>query len=345
MTGTINFDDPSTWPKDYDIDGLAALADGTQEEPKEEGTAAQTQGDDKETPAQEDTKEETQEATETSKEGVKEEEQNKDPEGVYAKDGKHILPFEVVSDLRRKNKELSEQLTQLQTTAAAKREPEPAATQRETPTDEDRDPLEMSDEDLSLTGEALEARLQEIESEYGRGERSKWKRIFDATVRLSAMEANQQRTTQDQVQNAIDNNPVLMAWQQDDNQIWYKRANDMHQFLMATDADYQAAPLDKQMETLVEKTEVFHGKSPHREKIKSLQGEAKNTPKAPVSEKDSGKPETPTIPTSMSTIPGGTPPDLGFNETLGKMTPMQMQAYFNKLAENPDKLNETLASL
>jgi hypothetical protein len=344
---SINFDDPSTWPKDYDIEGLAALADYEKEESKEADASEQAKGDDKAIQAKEETKEAGQEAADSPKEGDKEEE--KDPEGVYAKDGKHILPFEVVADLRRQNRELSEHLAKLQSDA----KPVPAQANTATEqaaqggSDEDRDPLEMADEDLSLTGEVLEARLREIEAEYGRAERSKWKRIFDATVRLNEIEASQQKSSevqqqvaQEQLQEAIDNHPVLLSWQQDSDPAWYQRANDMHQFLMAKDPAYQAAKLEEQMKKLVEKTEAFHGPSPHREKIKSATP-LKITPQPKKEEEEKGLP----VPTSMSAIPGGTPPDLGLTETLEKMSSAQMQAYFDKLAANPEKFNEALAGL
>jgi hypothetical protein len=351
MTGKIDFDNPSTWPKDYDIDGLAALADGKEEEPKEEGASEEAKGDDKAIQAKEETKETGQEAADSPEDKDKEEQQQeKDPEGVYAKDGKHILPFEVVADLRRQNRELNEHLAKLQSDAKqmAPSQANLATDQAaQADSDEERDPLEMTDQDLSLTGDALEVRLREIEAEYGRAERSKWKRIFDATVRLNEIEARQQKASevqqqvaQEQLQEAIDNHPVLLSWQQDSDPTWYQRANDMHQFLMAKDPAYQSAKLEEQMKKLVEKTEAFHGLSPHRERIKAVTPQ-ETEPQSKKEEKAKGLP----VPTSMSTIPGGSPPDLGLTETLEKMSPAQMQAYFDKLAANPEKFNEVLAGL
>jgi hypothetical protein len=114
----------------------------------------------------------------------------------------------------------------------------------------------------------------------------------------------------------------------------------MHQFLMAKDPAYQSAKLEEQMKKLVEKTEAFHGLSPHRERIKAVTPQ-ETEPQSKKEEKAKGLP----VPTSMSTIPGGSPPDLGLTETLEKMSPAQMQAYFDKLAANPEKFNEVLAGL
>lgn len=345
MTGKIDFDDPSTWPKDYDIDGLAALADGEEEEPKEAGASEKTQGENSAVKVQEESKEKSQEAKAQAKEEAIQ------PEGVYAKDGKHILPFDVVAELRRKNKELSEQLAELKTYPGVQQQDAVAqvATSQQSSEQEDgdRDPLDMTDSDLALTGDALQARLKEIEAEYGRSERTKWKRIFDATVRLNKLEEQaqqssqaQQQVAQEQLQEAIDNHPVLLSWQQDSDPTWYQRANDMHQFLMAKDPAYQSAKLEDQMKKLVEKTEAFHGLSPHRERIKTA-GVQQSAAQPKEEAQEKGLP----VPTSMSAIPGGTPPDLGLSETLEKMSPAQLQAYFDKLATNPEKFNEVLAGL
>jgi hypothetical protein len=364
MAGTqINFDDPSTWPQNYDIDGLAALAESSEDESTEEDTEkAVPQAAKAEAKAEEETPEEAnKQEAQASQEQAKDEPQGgqetadlsaDEAGGVYAKDGKHILPFKVVEELRRQNRKLNEQLAQIQAqTAQSTQEQAPQTATAGPPEDEDADPLEMSDADLDLDGEALQARLEKIEAEYGRSHRSQWLRLRENSRILRDMQWREQQVTAETVQEAINSNPILLAWQTDkDRPEWYHRAVRLHDDMIKNEPDYQALSLEQQMETLVTRIEAAFGESPHRAQIKPVEGQSQPPapPKAapqtapPKEEKVGDLP----IPTSMSSIPGGAPPDLGLAETFEKMTPQQIQAHFDKLAAtNPAKFQEELSSL
>lgn len=276
---------PDEMPEDPEV--LAKLIEGVDE--KSDDSIDSETVDDGE--GKEEAKDEPEESAEAKKEGEPEKAEDDKPTGVLAKDGKNILPFEVLEGSRKRATALEEQLRATQDELQALKEGKSA---------EER--ALLSEEDLA----AVEAETPAL----GKVLRALQKEV--TTLREEAVERRQAVTTQSQdavrqqMQQAIDANQDLARWQvaepdTPEARRW-QRAVDFDRELRQ-DPDWQDKPMQERFAEAERLTKLRFGDQLPQSADDPPKGEPKPTEK-PVARKPEPKPQG----LSLSDIPGGNPP-------------------------------------
>lgn len=276
---------PDEMPEDPEV--LAKLIEGVDE--KSDDSIDSETVDDGE--GKEEAKDEPEESAEAKKEGEPEKAEEDKPTGVLAKDGKNILPFEVLEGSRKRATALEEQLRATQDELQALKEGKSA---------EER--ALLSEEDLA----AVEAETPAL----GKVLRALQKEV--TTLREEAVERQQAVTTQSQdavrqqMQQAIDANQDLARWQvaepdTPEARRW-QRAVDFDRELRQ-DPDWQDKPMQERFAEAERLTKLRFGDQLPQSADDPPKGEPKPTEK-PVARKPEPKPQG----LSLSDIPGGNPP-------------------------------------
>lgn len=276
---------PDEMPEDPEV--LAKLIEDVDE--KSDDSIDSETVDDGE--GKEEAKDEPEESAEAKKEGEPEKAEEDKPTGVLAKDGKNILPFEVLEGSRKRATALEEQLRATQDELQALKEGKSA---------EER--ALLSEEDLA----AVEAETPAL----GKVLRALQKEV--TTLREEAVERQQAVTTQSQdavrqqMQQAIDANQDLARWQvaepdTPEARRW-QRAVDFDRELRQ-DPDWQDKPMQERFAEAERLTKLRFGDQLPQSADDPPKGEPKPTEK-PVARKPEPKPQG----LSLSDIPGGNPP-------------------------------------
>jgi hypothetical protein len=292
------------------------------------------------TPAAEPKTEVTAPAAEPKAEVVEqpqEQVEQREPEGVATKDGKHVIPYSVLQSERTRaaaaERELVEARAQLAAHLAAATDPKQAAKTggADTPevSQEDEDRLAALEEDFPSVAAELKA-TRELVKQLA----AQIKPLKESTQQAEDRRANEAAMT---VQEAIDTLPK-MAHIQSANPEAYELAQQFDATLRNR-ADWAGKPLTERFAKVVELVEASLGEI-------AVPGQ---TP--PLADKEALKKAAAaklataakTVPTSLSQFPAGEPvaadeaaaveqmstPQLA--SKLGKMSPAQMDAYFASL--------------
>lgn len=310
---SVNLDDPSTWPET--LDGIEALAADTiapdrrqgfveSEPPAEAPAAADGAGPDAPAGAAE-------------------------PELVLMADGTHAAPYSTLKEARQQAQaardeanRLREELASLRQGGQPQGEPEGqegAAETLEERIARARARYEAVREDDPELADAYELGLLALEQQAQmRAERQ---------AEIDRALATEVQASQADIQAAIEGNPVLSQWMQDD--VWSARARGMERVLMQDpqSAYGQAKDWAGRFAAVVMATEAAYGPSPATASLRRVQTQGGvhapvyDTPRMPV-------------PPSMSAMQGGMA-DLPGEEiaALERMSPADMMAHLNRLAE------------
>jgi hypothetical protein len=335
----INPDDPTTWPED--ADALAELAKGFPDD-------AETAPEAAETPAvAEPVAEPVAETPEAPAEA--QEPAAEVPEApILTADGKHYIPHSVLKEARERavqaEAQIKAQQEQFQTLMAqlqAQPQPQaPAPVQEAAPS--------LWDTPIALT-ETEQARVEQVRKDWGDDQAETLQQSYLALKRtevqdqilraqhqqmtqyqqqmaelqaaLSQQSQQSQQAESEQIQAAIDQSPLLTAWQADNQSPYFDYSVKLHEYLMTTDPVYAKLGWSERMAMLPAKVEALHGASPHAQHVGAV------TPTAPVA-KGPARKATPDIPLSHSDIvAGGTPPSANEVERIDKMSPVQLQQH------------------
>jgi hypothetical protein len=307
----FDVNDSSTWPTD--TEELAKLADNA---------ASPSQSADDYVPITDKTSEIESEVADPMHVGGA---LHDDESPVLAKDGKHLIPFQVVADLRAEVEKLKQEKAQL---APVEQQQPPAEipihlrTQEEIDAfiDEFRDTYGDAMADLQL--DAILTKRQMAVMQYERQQ--------EHDARLRMVEAQQQQT----LQQAIEANPLMKAWQADDKSDWYAKANKQFQ-LLGSDPEFQSLSPAEQINQVANITEARYGKSPHSTKVSTA------SQRKPA--KDPSADFMPRVPTSMSELPGGAPVALDVADQFEAMSGAALTNHLMSL--KGDALQKELARL
>ena len=283
-----------------------------------------------------------------------------DPGGVLARDGKHIIPFEVLSNERRSRIALEEQTAALTAEVEALKKAAAEAKALATEgtalategtalaTEGTAKPAAAVDQELPAE---IKAKADQLREDYGDEFADSWLDNWRTKAELAAVtawkktveserataESATRKTAESAMQEAIDAVPLLTQWQVDqDHPEWYQAANEVYQMLTRTSAAYRAMPLAERMALLPERVEALYGQSPHS---------ARKTDEADATKAAANAIGAAALrrPTSMSDIPGGERPAASEAERLEAMTGPQLQATIEGIAaKGADKLEAFL---
>lgn len=214
-------------------------------------------------------------------------------EGVAAKDGKHIIPFEVLERERSRAAEL-ERIAQDQ---AAQIEALMQQANGKPNTGETEGVTVLTDEQLA----DISSDLPEIAAIF-KAQQAQLKQLSESVQTLSAereaRDAEMARTSVNEVQNAIDSNPTLSYLQGQDEKTWERAVQiDM---ALRSDSEWQSKPIAERFAKVAELYEVAFGRvlPDNKPSQEQLTKQAEERLKA-------AKPKPPV---SLGQIPGGSIP-------------------------------------
>lgn len=163
--------------------------------------------------------------------------------------------------------------------------------------------------------------------------------VFNDYVRAQQAAAAQTETAE--IEAAISASPTLDLWAKADDQGWFNRSVKVHTTLMETDQKYAKSSWEARMKALPDRVEALYGPS--------LERVGEPAPKASVADvakakADAARSKTP-APASLSELNGGSLPEMTELKKLESLEGNQLTDYMNKLASDPQKLDEYLRSL
>ena len=373
----LDLNDPNTWPDDLEsLSALAQTADAGEasaapedseskaEPPEQTGTGADKAGDDVQA-----------QGAAAAEPGVKgsaaaaggEGEQTIEVDGlpVLTRDGKHLIPSYVLKQLRDENRDLRAQLSERATAAATatpESQPEPAESA------ELAKPavFALTDDQKALVERMREQWGEEIASQFERNFRLEWQveqqssaqtRLLEELQRVREHEQHRShretRSEEEQVQAAIDDSPLLAAWQSEKDGVWFDRSTKVHQMLIGTDPAYARMSWTERFQALPGRVEAVYGQSQAGAEIAKQQpsgdqGGGKKTHSADVAAVAGAKlaaAEAARVPVSMSELGGGGEGlDVPEVTRLERLNGAALNAHIAKL-EREGKLAEYLAAL
>lgn len=273
---------------------------------------------------------------------------------IITKDGKHVIPHDVLKSARQ-SRQAAEQrareaeakiaeLEQRLSAAAAAPKEEPKAEPASVLSEEELTAIkeEWGDGTLATAIGKLAAARAESKGDPGLVERLQ--KIEDA---LQAQQAKETQSSEEAAQAAIDENPVLAAWQADEGSKYWEHAMEVNRILSKSEA-YMAKPLTERFAELVEKTESLYGLSPHRALVQSLNPKAPSeTPKPDVQKAveqkiQEAQQKTP-LPTSLSDFKGGEKEEPASRlQKLEKLSAVEMVELFDGF-DTPEQIAAFIA--
>ncbi|MGH8562723.1 MAG: hypothetical protein ACREXW_01030 [Gammaproteobacteria bacterium] len=338
----LDLDKPETWPTD--AEGLAGLADGERADENAAGKdkAPAAADDAAGRPAADADAKPLADAADPGKPGG-------DPEGVLTRDGKHVIPYDVLRSERDARKALEAQTAALTAELEALKKAQPAGAAADP-----EQPQKHADAAAAELPAEVEAKAEELRESYGDEFADQWLDNYKLKVQVAAVtrwaqaieseraarDTAERSSEQDGIQAAIDAVPLMAEWQADSaNPEWYARANELHQILMRSNPAYSEMSWAERMDELPGKVEAVYGESPHSAKARGATDTGKAAERA-IHRASVRRPA------SMSDIPGGTPPAQSETEALERMSPAQLQAHLGSMAaRNPERLESFLRGL
>lgn len=342
-------DEGETGEKQEGIEGLDA-----EETPPAEAGAKPESGDTQDKP--EETKAEETKPVKGEGEAAKEDEPTGD---VLTRDGQHTIPYQVLADTReearRAKTELEELRAQLrvQNQLQAQQPQQPAPQQPAAPP-----PDEIPADVQAKIDKAKEDWGQEIAdimeqnfkmSRQIAGLQQSLVSTHDAAV---AMQQNQQTQEEREIQRAIDDSESMLAWQTAKEPLWYDQAVNMHRFLLENNPKYAQMSWHDRFQVLPEKVKAMYPDAPLVEKTpvaskgpEKVATQTQESIAAAAEQKVAEAQGKETVPTSHSDLTGGAGAEASEIEKIERMSPEQLQAHMDKLADDPEKLSRYLAEL
>lgn len=320
------------WPDD--IETLAKMADDGIPSPPDDKPAEPESPESKESAESKEPEPEAQEAPEAQ--AAEETQPAEDEElPVLTADGKKTIPYPVLRTAREaaraererrealeaENKELKSKLSGVAPPPPVEDPPDQLPAEVAAHAEKLRKDWGDDHADLYLKNYTIEQQLKQVQQQ------------------LASTRRVQEDSEQAQIRRAIDNSPAMAAWEADTQSPWFDRAGELHSFLLKSDPDYARAGWDERFALLPEKVAALYG-----------------APLPAAAPKTKSKPAAPALtaaqaaalpPASISDIRGGAAPAAEKSpiEKIEEMDPAKMTDLMIKLAGEPGKLDEYLASL
>lgn len=268
-------------------------------------------------------------------------------EGVFARDGKNIIPYSVLKS-ERDRAARAEQLAKESADKIAALEAQIAAGKQGATPGESARTTEATTEVEALTDEELEAIREDFPTMY-KALKAQQATISALKSQLQPVEedrrqqqAERQRTQEEQVRDAIDATPKLAHIQATDPERF--AAAQQFDAVLRNQAKWAGKPLAERFARVVELVEMEHGAIDiPGAKPATTQKTPEELKKAAEAAAAAAAKAKPTVPTSLSDFPAGSPPAQSESQALesltplqladkfARMTPAQQEAYFNSL--------------
>lgn len=285
-------------------------------------------------------------ATDETQQAKQGQQQDAEPDGVATKDGKHVIPYSVLKSERDRAtraeqlaNEMAEKVKALEALQAGNqgaKDGESARTDPQQPTVSD-----LSDEDLAALKEDFPTVYKAVMASMAAAERlaSQLKPVQE-TQRNT--EAEQARTAQEAVQDAIDSVPKLAHIQASD-----KEAFELAKQFDATLRNQKAwvdKPLSERFAKITEMVEAALGPIELPAGKATSQPSAESLRKAAIAKAaQAAKASRTDVPTSLSEFPAGQNAAQDEREAADGMTPLQLAAKFSSMTpEQMDAYFQTL---
>lgn len=250
-----------------------------------------------------------------------------EPKGVFAKDGEHVIPYDVLRTTRSRlegaDRLIAEQtalIATLQAQLTSNGQPIPAASN----TNQTDDPIADIRDELPTLAKVFDAQAETI--------RALQEQVQRVTARDAHQQQEAQRTAEELVRDALDKNPTLLDWEANNVDLWNEAAE--LDALLRNKPENANLTFDQRFEKVVNAMVAIHGDSilpdtkPTQQQIRQ---------KAEDIVKAAGT----TAPVTLSDIPGGTAPATREVDNIDQMSPSQLA---NKMRDmSADQLQEYLA--
>ena len=286
---------------------------------------------------------------------------------VQTPDGKHQIPFNVLRDTRTRAQELEEENQRLREQLAAPKSGEgtPATEPGQTGAAADEVPKPKTLADMQLN-EAQTKEVEEVRAEYGDKMAELHEKQLRTNLLMEEVQADnialQQRleredamVVQDEtavIQQAMDSSPQMLAWQTGSDPAdaeMYENAVELHKQLVTRNPEYAAMSWEDRFAALPAKVMALYGERGTLAQQTTPQTGTEPKPKTDQdkvkakAEKELARAQQDTTPVTISDMPAGEIPVADeITHSLESKTPGEVQAYFNRLAKDPNKFRSFL---
>ena len=240
------------------------------------------------------------------------------PDGVLAKDGKHVIPWDVMEKTRAHNVELEELSAQQaerikQLEAGGKK---PGEADVDLLTDED---LAAVEAEMPALGKVLRSQQAVIQRFHDR----------ESEERLQAAEDEKasQKTIEQEIEEGKAANPKLLEWESN-NPVRFGKAAEIDAALRR-DPEWQEKPFKERFSEVVSRTQRHFGdpiETPGNKTLSASELQAR----AAKAVKDAGE----VIPGSLSDLPGGTAPGASSEEALANANAADIARTFDSMSND-----------
>jgi hypothetical protein len=247
----------------------------------------------------------------------------KEPDGILAKDGKHVISYDVLKSERQARQEAQQRLREME--AEIERLKNPASTQQPSLAFKT-----MTDEQIQELKDYFPEQYEAIASQQAA--------MVAANQKLSLFEQEEQKRLAEEqqkvaltVQEEIDNNPILSHWQRNSPEIWAECV-EMDNRLRANPATANLSMTERFAKVAAAMSQIYE--TPIKADAEKQQSSTKTAP-APTQQKP--------IINSLSDIPGGEAPEASERQRLEDASSAEIGDRFMKMTE--DQRNAYLNSL
>jgi hypothetical protein len=259
-------------------------------------------------------------ATEATKEGEPKTPE-KEPDGILAKDGKHVISYDVLKSERQARQEAQQRLKEME--VELERLKNPVSTQQPSF-------KTMTEEQIQELKDYFPEQYEAIASQQAA--------FLASQQRLSQYEQQEQKRLAEEqqrvvltVQEEIDNNPILSHWQRNSPEIWAECV-EMDNRLRANPATANLTMTERFAKVAAAMSQIYE--TPFKADAEKQQSSTKTAP-APTQQKP--------IINSLSDIPGGEAPEASERQRLEDSSSAEIGDRFMKMTE--DQRNAYLNSL
>jgi hypothetical protein len=267
------------------------------------------------------------------------------PEGVLAKDGKHVIPYAALTSARERA-EAAERLAQQQAQEIEQLKAEKAgnttaqAKEAEVLSDAELEALAEDSPTLAKILKAQQARIAQLNVQ-----------VKDVINQTAQHDTDAKVAAQNTVQEAIDANPTLSAWQVAEDQSKWEEAARIDKALRESPL-WRGKTFEERFKKVVELTQSVFGeetkpvveKTPVAQDVKVdkkptlTEAEIRAAAEAKLAAKSKAA-----VPVSLSQIPGGTPPVVDERERVEQMSASELGSKLLNMSK--EQQAEYLASL
>ncbi|WP_031431842.1 hypothetical protein [Methylomicrobium agile] len=248
----------------------------------------------------------------------------KEPDGILAKDGKHVISYDVLKSERQARQEAHQRLREMEAEIERLKNPgnaQPASLAFKTMTEEQIQELKDYFPEQYEAIASQQAAMMAVSQKLSLFEQDEQKRVAEEQQKVALT-----------VQEEIDNNPILSHWQQNRPEIWAECV-EMDNRLRANPATANLSMTERFAKVAAAMSQIYE--TPFKAEAEKQQSSNKTAPVVPTQQKP--------IINSLSDIPGGEAPEASERQRLEDSSSAEIGDRFMKMTE--DQRNAYLNSL